>query len=497
MINQIQKFVFSIVILLALTFANNVSYAQICEPIVIVDQPMEQISCQGNNIFLSVRAVIADNSNLRYEWSKDGMPISVESNSSADEAILYLNNLQHHQSGVYNCKVTNICDESVWSKTVLVSATRNTEIMDLTQNVEVSLGETAMLSFTTHANGETPNSKIAIQWYKGTVALKNDDRFAGVNSSILTIRNVGANDFASDYWVVAQGLCSPDTAKGITLTQKVTPLITIDTIANTTECLGKSVTMTATATMNVAGTLNYQWRANGAPVSDGAKYAGATTNTLTINNLDATDETAKFDVVVTSADGSTTATSNEAMVVVKPLATLTAKSPDVVSVETGKEIKLSVTMASTLTLNYQWYFEDTNGTNTMIAGATADTLVISTAKTTDAGTYIVSVKSECDDQMITVSDVAVTMAGATSVERGNLDLNITPNPTAEVLSVNLDNIDYSSITITNTLGEVLFTTTNQTNVLNINVNELSLSNGIYLINVIGNKNYTGKFVVNK
>ena len=498
MINQIQKIVFSLIILLAISFANNTSLAQICEPVVIVDQPIEQIACQGSNVVLSVRAVIADNSNLTYEWMKDGMPISVETNSSADEAILYLNDITHHQSGVYTCKVTNICSESVSSNTVLVSATRNTEIMDLTQNVEVLLGETAMLSFTTHANGITPNSKIAIQWYKGTVALKNDNRFAGVNSSILTIRNIVTNDFASDYWVVAQGLCSADTATGITLTQKVTPVITVDAIANTTECVGKSVTMTATATMNVAGTLNYQWRANGTPLTNNAKHNGVTTNTLTVNNLDAADNATKYDVVVTSSDGKTTATSNEASVVVKPLATLSAKSNDVISVEAGKEINLSVTMASTLTLNYQWYVDNGSGTPTIITGATTNNLVIAAAAAADAGTYSVTVKSECDDQNITVSEVAVTMAGgANSVERGNLDLNITPNPTSEILNLNLSNIDYTSITITNTLGEVLFTTTNQTKVLNINVNELSLSNGIYLINVIGNKNYTGKFVVNK
>lgn len=465
----------------------------------INQQPTEQVVCLGSTPVLPVVAV---GTVYGYRWKKDGVILSLEDNPYSQSAILYIENINHEQSGVYTCEVDaeNCQTGRDWipTKSVLVYVKRGTTITDINDKVEVMLGGVARISVEAHVANISRTEPVRVQWYKGGVALKDNDRIAGAKSSILTIRKIQVSDFANDYSVIVTGLCTADTAMNVTILEATTPVITVDAIANTTECVGKSVTMTATATMNVAGTLNYQWRANGTPLTNNAKHNGVTTNTLTVNNLDAADNATKYDVVVTSSDGKTTATSNEASVVVKPLATLSAKSNDVISVEAGKEINLSVTMASTLTLNYQWYVDNGSGTPTIITGATTNNLVIAAAAAADAGTYSVTVKSECDDQNITVSEVAVTMAGgANSVERGNLDLNITPNPTSEILNLNLSNIDYTSITITNTLGEVLFTTTNQTKVLNINVNELSLSNGIYLINVIGNKNYTGKFVVNK
>jgi len=73
------------------------------------------------------------------------------------------------------------------------------------------------------------------------------------------------------------------------------------------------------ATFNVAatgsGTLTYRWQRNGANITDGGHYSGATTATLTVTGVDAND-TGQYLCVVTNAGGSTP--SNSAALTLRP-----------------------------------------------------------------------------------------------------------------------------------------------------------------------------------
>lgn len=470
----------------------------------INQQPKEQLLCEGETAVLPVVAV---GTVYGYKWKKDGKYLTLAENPYANSAILYIENIKHEQSGVYSCEIDadncsfgrslNITNEA------LVYVKRGTHITEINKDTKVPVGGIATISVQAHVSPIPPQMLIGIQWYKGTKALVNSGRIAGAQSSILSIRNVNASDFGDDYWVVINGLCTSDTSSMVSISEAINPTITMTDITNASACEGQNVSFTTTATINIQTNLNYQWRANGAPITDDAKYAGTKSNTLIVNNVSPVDEATKFDVVVTSEDGKVTATSNEASISVNPLAILDSKSDDQIAVDTDKEFTVFVKMNSPLALTYQWYFDDGSGVAQEIVGATTDMLYVTKAQTTDAGTYSVNVKSECDDQTIAVSTVTVTLAvntddNTTGVEDLVNGLMITPNPTSDALNIRLNGMEYNLITITNTLGEVIFTTTEQTELLNLDTTKLSLANGTYFVNVIGAKtNTVARFVVNR
>ena len=54
------------------------------------------------------------------------------------------------------------------------------------------------------------------------------------------------------------------------------------------------------------GGLTYQWQMDGVPLSDGAKYSGINTDTLTVNNIQFPNDEGSFNVIVSNGAGSVT-----------------------------------------------------------------------------------------------------------------------------------------------------------------------------------------------
>jgi hypothetical protein len=133
--------------------------------------------------------------------------------------------------------------------------------------------------------------------------------------------------------------------------------------------------------------LSYQWQKNDAPINDGGNIAGATTATLTINNLLAADA-ASYAVVV----------SNSYSIVTSAVATLTVNDPWITvqptnqAVSPGAATVLHVAAVGTPTLSYQWYKNTSalsDGGN--ISGSQSAHLTITTFSSADVGTYNVVV----------------------------------------------------------------------------------------------------------
>ena len=111
----------------------------------------------------------------------------------------------------------------------------------------------------------------------------------------------------------------------------------------------------ATATFLVSATgLNpaYQWRKNGASLTNGGKFSGATTNKLTVTNVSDSD-VAVYSVTVTNLLGSVTSSG----------ATLTVIDPPVITVQplgrrgiAGGNVSFNVTLSGTAPFHYQWRF---------------------------------------------------------------------------------------------------------------------------------------------
>ena len=66
---------------------------------------------------------------------------------------------------------------------------------------------------------------------------------------------------------------------------------------------GSQVMFSVTASADPAGgTITYQWRQNGTDIMDDDKFSGATTGTLTISDVQESDQ-ATYECVVTNNDG--------------------------------------------------------------------------------------------------------------------------------------------------------------------------------------------------
>ncbi|MBI5770408.1 MAG: immunoglobulin domain-containing protein [Verrucomicrobia bacterium] len=170
-------------------------------------------------------------------------------------------------------------------------------------NQSVPPGTNALFHLFTQGTGP-----ISYQWKKGTTALVNGANISGTTSNMLVISSAQPADAGSYTCVVSNPVD--------TITSVVVTLTVADPVIGYPP---QSQTVAAGATVNfyvsASGTapLTYQWKKGTTALTNGGNIAGATTNNLTLTNVQAADA-GDYTVVVTNG-ASATATS--------PIATLT------------------------------------------------------------------------------------------------------------------------------------------------------------------------------
>jgi len=145
--------------------------------------------------------------------------------------------------------------------------------------------------------------------------------------------------------------------------------------------ISASLLGSAQFTVNASGdNLAYQWRKNGKNIN------GQTTNTLTLNSLQASDA-ATYTVVVSNEQGSLV--SNGAVLTVNlPADVATPVAATSLSKNFHTSATLTVTASGTPSLSFQWKKGATNLSNgSRISGATTASVTLSALELADAGTY--------------------------------------------------------------------------------------------------------------
>jgi len=146
--------------------------------------------------------------------------------------------------------------------------------------------------------------------------------------------------------------------------------------------------------------LSYQWYKVGTPdtaLSDGAKYSGTTTATLTVNdvtNADAGNYYVKVNTVCYTCG--VTATSNTASLTVSSTPTITSQPSSQTVCEDGSAT-FSVTATGAGTLSYQWYLSTNSGSTwSLLSGQTGSSLTLNPVTATiDNYRYRVEVTGRC------------------------------------------------------------------------------------------------------
>lgn len=171
-----------------------------------------------------------------------------------------------------------------------------------------TLGQPASFSVAAATSGPGP---LTYQWRHFGAPLANGGNVSGANSATLTLSSVTLQD-GGDYDVVVADGCASVTSQTATLC--AAPFITTHPLTQL-GFDGDPLTLSVAASSCVTAT--YQWRRNGANLSDGGAYSGATSATLTINPLSAV-HAGSFDCVVSNPTG--TVTSAAAAITVSPCA---------------------------------------------------------------------------------------------------------------------------------------------------------------------------------
>ncbi|MBO7108361.1 MAG: immunoglobulin domain-containing protein, partial [Verrucomicrobia bacterium] len=162
---------------------------------------------------------------------------------------------------------------------------------------------------------------------------------------------------------------------------------------------GEKLTLSVTATGSAP--LSYQW------IFEGLKIEGETNSVYEVEAAQASDA-GRYIVTITNPYGSVTssiATVRVTGITPVPVPPVITGQPQDVTVDEGNSFVLSVTATGTEPLDYQW-FKD----GAVIEGATASVYEVTTAQTSDSGSYTVRVSNEAGtvtsrEALVTVNKV--------------------------------------------------------------------------------------------
>lgn len=264
----------------------------------ISSQPQSMTIALGGGGSFGVTA--AGSPPFTYQWRKGGASLSDGSGiSGSSSSGLSLTNVQASAAGGYDVVVTNsLGSVTSNSATLTVGAAVAPSITVPPQDTTIAQGGNGSLGVTV-----TGSAPLTYQWRKGGSPLSDGGGISGASSAGLSFTNVQPTA-TGNYSVTVTNAVGSVTSGAATLTVGPPALPVITSQPRSVVLLAG-----ATAQFTVAATglapLTYQWRKNGAALTNGGKIAGATSTALTITGAQAAD-VAGYSVVVTNSLGSAT-----------------------------------------------------------------------------------------------------------------------------------------------------------------------------------------------
>ena len=366
---------------------------------------------------------VSSRSPLTYNWFKSRTPSIYEQPSQLavpNTASLVITNIQPNDSGYYEMHASSSYGSvqteriaiRVMQKPFITSAPLTLSLskndpLKLTPGIGVQENTTATWALTGF------NIPTSYQWaFNGNIIPNETNTF-------LYIQFIKASQSGAYTIIVSNpaGVCTGNVA---VVTVKEPVIIAIQP-ASRSAALGDTVQLTVLTTGS--GPITYQWSKNGVLIG------GMSTNTLTLNNITASDA-ANYSVAVANAYGTAQSKVATLTIIAPPVIT---KQPKDTRVITGGTTNLSVDYTCTGTATIQWYFEDEP-----ITGATNKTLTITNTDVEDEGDYYVEIAGL--GGITPSTNVSLTLSYPPTIVKDLQDKVVSQGQTAE-LEVVVDGLE--------------------------------------------------------
>jgi hypothetical protein len=229
----------------------------------------------------------------------------------------------------------------------------------LTQPSSQTVTNGTSLTFSATAGGQSP---LNYQWLFNGTNLPAGGNISGTTSNVLSITAATTNN-AGNYSLIVTNSYGSVTSGVAVLNVGFAPAFSAPP-ANLTILSGSNAVFSATA--NGSLPLAFQWRKNGANISNGTGISGATSNVLTLTAV-TTNSSGNYNLFVTNNFGVSTSSLATLTVVLPPTITGSLTNQ---TIECGSNITLAVTASGTPPLNFQWSFDDapiSGATNTSLS----------------------------------------------------------------------------------------------------------------------------------
>ncbi|MEI8088084.1 MAG: immunoglobulin domain-containing protein [Opitutaceae bacterium] len=363
----------------------------------ITSQPTDvNVSIGGSATFT---AFVSGLSDISYKWYKNNVELS-----GANSPVFTISSVNLLDVGIYNFTAKDSSGSVTSSGAAL---TINSSPVIITQPNSQTLIAGANASFTVSVSGTPPP---IFQWKKNGLDIP------GQTDATLSLINIQSSS-AGIYTVIATNLYGSATSNAATLSVNVPPVITAQPSSQTVS-VGANVTFSLSATGSPSPVL--QWKKNGLIIS------GQTNTTLTLTNIQTSDQ-GSYTCVATNLVGSVT--SSTASLSINSVADAPVITAQPVSITASVGTAATLSVVATGSPSYQWR---KNGV--FIPGATNSSLSFLKLLASDTATYDVVATNASGTVMSPAATLIVTSALASRLSNLSVRTTLSGN---QILTVGL------------------------------------------------------------
>jgi len=341
------------------------------KPVFTTQPKADNQVCQGSTVDLSI--ALGGNAKS-IAWYKDNVIIP-----GATSIILRLSNFQSSNAGSYYA-IAQPFDQCTGSTT-----TSSTASVSLASTIAFDTQPPASQSICVGSNlllaPTITGTALSYQWKR------DNQNFVGETNSTFSRNNI--NGLAvGNYSVIITGACNTLTSGNYTVNVSQKASISTNP-TSVTKCAGESHTFTA----STFGASRMEWVKDGSVITNGGNISGATTQSLTINNICTTCDAGSYALRAYGNGGCSTesVTSNTATLSVNEPINITSSTSSLSKCE-GENVTLEV-MATGAITGYQW-----KKAGAPISGQTSSSLILNNITTADAAEYSVDILGPCGNQ---------------------------------------------------------------------------------------------------